>query len=136
MRANEPDNDLVVYAVRIAPAASAQTASERQRQITVFGADLAEAWRQGLLSSIASLATLPLRCQVAPEDPLYQEVYPGPSLRVLPYQRGRRGRGAVWRILFTAYPATANDPPMVRVEAILPGAQAPLTEWPREDENA
>lgn len=136
MRTGRQSDDLPVYAVRLTPAASAQAVAEHERLKGTLGAAYAEAWRQGLRASIASLATLPLRGQVAPEDTLYQQAQPGPPLRVLPYQPGRRRRGAVWRILFAACEATSDDPPTVIIELILYSTQTPLMEWPTDDENA
>ena len=133
MSASTDDDDLLVYALRVAPAASAQVVAEYDRLVEESSTKAAEDWRMGLLQAVSSIATLPLRCRVAPEDPVYQEARPGPPLRVLPY---RRGRGPVWRILFCAEPATEDDPPTVYVRQILHGAQAPMTEWPGEDEDA
>ena len=128
-----PDtDDLIVYTVRISPTASLQAVTQYDRLTETRGEEAAETWRVGLLAAWASLATLPLRCPVAPEGPEFQKTHPGPPLHQLLYRSGRR---EVWRLLFTAHPETADDPPRVQVHQIRHGAQAPLTEWPAEDED-
>ena len=85
-------------------AAQAEAAFDWLEQRTDF--DTAEDWRVGLQEAKASLATLPTRCIAADEDRFYQKKYPGTPLRVLLYRRGRN----IWRLLFTAHEATADDP--------------------------
>ena len=97
----------------------------------MFGKANAESWREELRTAWASLATLPLRCQVAPEDTVFQEFSPGPPLRTFRYQRNRKS--IQWRILFTAHEATADDPAFVQVHQLRHSAQAPLLEWPQEE---
>lgn len=134
--ATSPDDtgsDPIVYTVRISPTASLQAVMEYDRLTEVGGTEVAEGWRLGLLAAWAPLATLPLRCTVAPEDPEFQKKHRGPSLHQLLYRSGRRS--TVWRILFTAHPETTDDPPRVQIYQIRHGAQAPLTEWPADDED-
>lgn len=132
MSGARPDDDALVYAVRLSPAATAQAVAEYDRLRQTSGLKTAEDWREGLLTAWAGLATLPHRCPVAPDDAVFQEFSPGPPLRVFLYRRG--SKRSAWRLLFTAHPATPDDPPIVRVHHIRHSAQAPLTEWP--DENA
>ncbi len=115
-------------AVRISPAASAQALTEYDRLTATQGTEKAEEWREGLRAAWASLATLPLRCPLAPENAAFQSFRPGPPLRVFLYRHGR----AVWRLLFTAHAETADDPPIVQVHQLRHAAQEPLTEWPGE----
>jgi len=85
-----PGDDVVAYAVRLSPAASAQAVAEYDRLAQTAGTEAAEDWREGLLAAWAGLARLPLRCPVASEDTAFQEFSPGPPLRVFLYHRGRR----------------------------------------------
>ena len=124
----EEEGELPVYAVRLSEPAAAQAENAFERLIETAGLDAAEEWQEGLRAAWASLATLPQRCAVAPENRPFQEKHPGPPLRALPYRRGR----SVWRLLFTANTATDDDPPLVRVHQIRHGAQEPLRDWPAE----
>lgn len=124
----EGEGETPVYAVRLSEPAAAQAEATFERLIEMAGVDAAEDWQEGLRAAWGSLATLPLRCAVAPENRLFQKKHPGPPLHVLLYRRGRNG----WHILFTAHTATDDDPPLVRVHQIRHGAQKPLTEWPAE----
>lgn len=126
------DDSLTIFAVRVSSAASTQAVAEYDRLTTTADRDIAEEWRERLQSTLSSLATLPLRCPVAPEDAVFQESWPGPPLRQLLFRRGRSG--LTWRILFTARTATADDPPLIQVYQIRRGAQAPLTQWPIEED--
>lgn len=117
------------YAVRISPAVSAQAVMEYDRLTMTVGTERAEDWREGLRAAWASLATLPLRCPVAPENAAFQQFRLGPPLRAFLY----RHRRAAWRLLFTAHDETADDPPFVQVHQLRHGAQEPLTEWPRDE---
>lgn len=136
------DDELPRYAVRIAPVAAAQAAAEYDWLKANHGQDRAEHWREELKreelkreelkAAWASLATLPLRCAAAPEDAAFQEFQPGPPLRTFRYKQGRRSDA--WRLLFTAHEATADDPAFVQVHRLLHSAQAPLLEWPQEQD--
>ena len=121
-----PDGDETprVYAVRLAPGVAAWITAQGRRIAGEADPPAADAWEQGLLDAIASLATFPERCAVAAEDALF----PSGTLRLLLYRRTRRG--AAWRVLFTVREADADDPPTVRVHLIRHAAQAPLAEWP------
>lgn len=83
-----------------------------------------------MLSVIATLATFPERCAVAAENDLFL----GGTLRLLLYRAGRRG--PAWRILFSVQEANENDPPTVQLHLIRHGSQAPLTEWPKEENDS
>jgi plasmid stabilization system protein ParE len=116
-----------VYAVCLMASAGSQLEEEHRRLADINNYELADSWRDGLMEAIRSLATFPERCIVAPEDKHFRD---GP-VRQLLY---RRKHGPTWRILFTAHEADENDPPTVRVYHIRHGAQAPMTEWPTDDE--
>jgi len=124
----EEEGEPPVYAVRLSEPAAAQAEAAFERLIETVSLDAAEDWQEGLRAAWASLATLPQRCAVAPENPLFQAKHPGLPLRVLLYRRGR----SAWRLLFTAHAATDDEPPLVRVHQIRHGAQKPLREWPAE----
>ena len=126
-----PDEDPQVYAIRIAPEASAQAVAIYDRLVEQSGTNAAEQWRENLRGAWASLATLPLRCPVADENDAFQQFRPGPPLRVLVFRRGRR---TVWRLLFNAHGPTADDPAFVQVHLIRHGAEARLAEWPAEED--
>ena len=79
------------------------------------------------MNAVASLATLPKRCPIAPENDLFQRVKSGQSLRVLLH---KQTRGSIaWRILFNIPSPHAADAPTVRVLRVLHGSQAPMTRW-------
>lgn len=82
------------------------------RYIADQAPNAARRWYQGLRQAIDSLATFPLRCPVAPEDPHFPE-----EIRHLLYGR----RGGTYRILFTIREQT------VVILAIRHGAQHTLT---------
>lgn len=124
----EGEGEPPIYAVRLSEPAAAQAEATFERLIDMVGVDAAADWQEGLRAAWGSLATLPERCAVSPENQPFQKKHPGPPLRVLLY---RHGRGA-WRLLFTAHEATDDDPPLVRVHQIRHGAQKPLTRWPAE----
>lgn len=118
-----------VYAVRLSVRASGQVRQEHDRLRVLAGPAVADAWEDGFMNAVAGLATMPERCILAPED----AVFPHETLRQLLYQR-RRG-GPTWRILFSVREADANDPPMVWVHRVRHGAQAPMTEWPPDEDD-
>lgn len=95
---------------------TSQRAEADARRAYLYLADqapeAARRWYRGLRQAIESLATFPLRCAVAPEDPYFPE-----EIRHLLYGE-RRG---TYRILFTVREQT------VVVLAIRHGAQQPLT---------
>lgn len=125
--ASMPSDALPVYAVRLAVAAGRELKQEHSRLAGTSGSATADSWRTGLMGKIRSLATLPERCNTAPEndhfadDVIYQLLY-------------RHKRGPTWRILFTVHEADENDPPTVKVHHIRHGAQAMMTSWPDEDD--
>lgn len=104
---------------------------EHQRLVSISGADAADRWEDSLMDAIASLGTLPNRCPVAEEDPVFARVRPGETLRVLIHRQ--TARSAAWRILFSVYEADRNDAPTVRVHHVRHGAQASMTEWPTDE---
>ena len=100
--------------------------AEHDRMELLVGEDVADAWEDGLMDAIASLATLPLRCAVAAENDC-SRVSARPSLATTslpaythrpdvahPFQRPR---------------ADDQDLPTVLVHRVQHRAQAPLTEW-------
>ena len=124
-----------VYAVRLAGGVARTIASEYERLEELTGPMLADRWRDGILDTIQSLATLPERCVIARENPLYQEgTGASDTIRQIIYQR-RRG-GPAWRLLFTVHEADENDPPTIWVRHIRHGAQEPMAEWPLDDGGA
>ena len=123
------DDDLPVFAIRIAPEASALAVVIYDRLAERNGSAAAEQWRENLRTAWASLATFPLRCAVADENDAFQQFQPGPLLRVLLFP----SRRAAWRLLFTVHEATSDDPPFVQVHLIRHSAEAPLSEWPAEE---
>lgn len=117
-----------VYAVRLSVRASDQVRQEHDRLGALSGPEIADAWEDGLMETLMGLATFPERCALAPED----AVFPHETLRQLLYRR-RRG-GPTWRILFSVREANASDPPMIWVHRVRHGAQAPMTEWPPDED--
>lgn len=117
-----------VYAVRLSAPFTQVLVSEHTRLETINGPDAADQWVAGLMETVRSLATLPERCVVAPEDRLLG----GATVRQIVY--GRRRGGPAWRILFTVQEADENDPPMVWVQVLRHGAQGPMTEWPSDND--
>ena len=124
------DEALVVYAVRQSTRVANRIEAEHQRQEGQYGTAVADAWEDALMEAIASLATYPKRCLEADESGPFQRVSPGEMLYVLLF---RRKRGATWRILFTVNEASENDPPIVHLQMLRHGAEAPMTFWPEED---
>jgi len=125
-----------VYQVRLAEDAARQIDNEWRRQAEARGAAFADTWRADLRTALASLATLPGRCSLAPENSVYQQVHHGVTLRRLLYRR--RNSGSAWRLLFTLHKQTANDPPTVHMHQVRHGGQSPLTQrpTPADDTNA
>lgn len=72
--------------------------------------DFAGRWYEGLLGAIASLATFPKRCPVAPEN----DEFPDATIRQLLYPQGK----TVYRVLFCII-----EPDTVRVLHIRHSAQ-------------
>ena len=125
---NEEEEEQTVYAVRLSEPAVRQAESALERIIDAEGPDAAEEWQEGLDTARASLATLPERCLIAPENAVFQQKHSGPPLRVLLYRRGR----TAWRLLFTAHAAADADAPRVQIHQMRHSAQKPLTRWPAE----
>lgn len=117
------------YVVRVSEQARRQIDAGLVRIYDYAGEAAARSWWDGMDEAIAGLATLPERCPAAPEDDLYHKG----TLRQFLYRR-RRG-GPAWRILFSVREADENDRPTVRVHQIRHGAQAPLTEWPPDEDD-
>ena len=109
-----------VYAVRLTLEARTNLDAAFVRLATLSNEEVARAWRDGLLDALASLATLPERCPIAPESVLF----PNGPVRQLLYQR-RRG-APTHRLLFTIHDGAA-DAPFVRIQHIRHGAQGPVT---------
>ena len=128
---NEDSGPLTVYAVRPSGHAADQIEAEHQRLQQRSGLDTADAWEDALMDAIASLATLPERCRVAPENDLFQRVRPGQTLRVLLDKQTRSS--AAWRILFSISSPNGSDPPTVEVLRVLHGSQAPMDRWIMEE---
>ena len=120
--ASGEDESAKVYAIRLAGSVGRRLVEEYVRQEEQSGPDAADRWRDGMLDTIQSLATLPGRCAVAREDRLF----PSAMVRQILYTR--------WRLLFTIHEADENDPAIVWVRHIRHGAEAPLKKWPAEDE--
>jgi len=116
-----------VYALRLSAPFTEALVREHARLETLSGPAAADQWVAGLTEALRSLATLPERCAVAPENRLLD----GRAVRQLIYQR--RPRGPLWRVLFTAHDASESDPPTVWVHVLRHGAQAPMSVWPPED---
>ena len=128
---SEREDKLEIYAVRPSDKVADQIEAEHQRLVSVSGADAADHWEDSLADAIASLATLPKRCPVAEEDTVFARVRPGQILRVLIHRQ--TAKSAAWRILFSISEADKNDAPTVRIQHIRHGAQAPMTEWPADE---
>lgn len=126
---NGTGESATVYAVRLAESASDEVEQEHERLQALSGTEVADAWQDGLLSAVRTLATLPERCLVAPEDVLFS----GGTVRQLLYQR-RRG-SPTWRILFTVHEADEDDSATVQVHHVRHGARPPMSEWPTDEEN-
>ena len=124
----QDEEEQTVYAVRLSEAAVRQADAALERIIEAEGPDAAEEWQEGLNTARASLATLPERCLIAPENRVFQKKRPGPPLRVLLYRHGR----SAWRLLFTVHAATDEDAPRVQIHQMRHSAQKPLTRWPTE----
>lgn len=127
MRGAASEDEPTVYAVRVAARAREALLAERDRRAEEDSMERAADWYDAVLATVRSLATYPGRCALAPED----ELIPGVTVRQILHGRHR---GQVWRILFTVHEANEDDPPTVRVYHVRHGAQAPLTEWPAQDE--
>ncbi len=127
------DEEPTVYAVRPSSLAADQIAAEHQRLQQRSGFGAADAWEDAVMDAIASLATLPERCPIAPENDLFQRVKPGQTLRVLLHKQTRGN--AAWRILFRIPSRNALDPPTVRVLRVLHGSQSPMTRWSLEEDD-
>ena len=125
---SDSEEEQAVYAVRLSEPAVRQAEAALEQIIEAEGPDAAEKWQEGLDTARASLATLPERCLIAPENILFQKKHPGPSLRVLLYRRGR----SAWRLLFTVHAETDEDAPRVQIHQMRHSAQKPLTSWPAE----
>lgn len=128
---SESEAELKIYAVRPSDKVADQIEAEHQRLTSVFGADAADRWEDSLADAIASLATLPNRCPAAEETAVFARVRPGQTLQVLIHKQ--TAKSAAWRILFSVYEASENDAPTVRIQHIRHSAQAPMTEWPADE---
>ena len=117
-----------VYAIRFTAAARDFIDNQHYRMTTLTGKEAADAWRVDILRAVGTLATLPHRCLVAREDALFPEA----TVRQLLYQRRRGSAG--YRILFTIHEDT-DDAPFVRIQFVLHTSQAPMRQWPADDED-
>lgn len=116
-----------VYAIRFTSAARVFVDDQHFRMVKLTERETADAWRADILRAIGTLATLPHRCLVAKEDALF----PDAVVRQLLYQRRRGAAG--YRVLFTIHEET-DDAPFVRIQFILHTSQAPMTQWPADDD--
>lgn len=130
---NEDEEEPAVYAVRTSNRAAEQIEAEHQRLQQRSGFDAADAWEDALMDAVSSLATLPERCPVAPENDLFQRAKPGQTLRMLLHKQTRGS--TAWRILFRILSPNTADPPTVRVLHVLHGSQLPMTRWIIEDDD-
>ena len=133
MTENTDDQETAcVYAVRLTSAARYEIDQEKVRLTELSDLAIAQEWQNGVMTAIRGLATYPERCVTASENNLFQRVSPGDTLRLYLYRRTRTG--PAWRILFSVHKADENDPPTVRIHHIRHASQAPMTEWPTENE--
>ncbi len=128
---SEDEERLTVYAVRPSSHAADQIQAEHQRLQQRSGFDVADAWEDALMDAVASLATLPERCPIAPENDLFQRAKPGQTLRVLIHKQTHGS--TAWRILFRIPSPNTADPPTVRVLRVLYGSQLPMARWIMEE---
>ena len=101
-----PADDLVPYVLRLRERAVRDITAAYVRFAEVVSVAIADEWRDGLMDTIAGLATLPRRYPVAPER------FRG-EVRQLRYQRP--GSQVAYRVLFTitGEQAQSPDPPAV-----------------------
>jgi plasmid stabilization system protein ParE len=106
------------HRVDIADAAEAE-AEAAYLWMSQFSPERAGRWYEGFLRAVESLAEMPGRCPLAPENRHFER-----EVRQLLYGRG----GNTYRILFTILEAAGDDPPVVRVLHVRHAAQQPLGE--------
>jgi len=111
----------MAYQIEVSDTADAE-AEEAYLWLLRLSPDLAGRWYQGLLDAFQSLAELPRRCAVAPENALFPDV----EVRQLLYGGGRN----VYRILFCIL-----EPDTVRILHVRHAARRRLGEAaPTQDE--
>lgn len=116
--------ELTVYAVRLLPPAREAIDAERDRLLRAFGMDAAMRWLEAMDTALSSLSVYPYRCALTRESVLL----PAQVRQLLVPPRRPR-----WRLLFTIHEGS-QDAPTVRVHLLRRTAQAPLTNWPEEDD--
>jgi len=109
-----------VYAVRLDPRARADVDAAHTRFAEISGDAVADEWQNGLFAAIATLARLPRRQLVAPENRHFRR-----EVRQLVYRR--RPGSVAYRVLFTIKPDAADEAPFVYVVHVRHGAARPMT---------
>ena len=115
------DNEepLQIYAIRILPQAKRDIDNATMRMAEINGDAIALDWYENLYLVTMTLATLPRRCPIAPEDAFFKR-----QVRQLQYRR--TGDSPAYRILFTITEGS-NDAPTVSVIHVRHAARKPMT---------
>lgn len=108
-----------IYAIRFRRQARIDIDTAREWLANTTDEDHADAWHDGLLDALATLATYPDRYPVAHEDRLFQG-----EVHVFPYRQSRNS--VAYRVFYTIAEA-ADDPAFIYVLHVRHGARKPMT---------
>ena len=108
------------YAIRFRRQARQDMDEARERLADIMSQDHADNWHDGLIDSLAGLATNPNRYPLAHENRLFQD-----DVHVFPYRRSRDS--IAYRVFYTIAEATDDDAAFVYVLHIRHGARKPMT---------
>ena len=113
------EEPLQTYAIRILPQAKRDIDNATMRTADLNGNDIALDWYENLHLVMMTLATLPRRCPIAPEDSFFKR-----QIRQL--QCRRTSDSPAYRILFTVA-EDSDDAPTVSILHVRHAARKPMT---------
>lgn len=111
------------YAVRLTERARRDADAARDRFAEISGDAVADAWEDGLYEGIATLARLPDRLPMIPENNLFKSRR-GP-VRQFVYRR--RSSAPAYRVLYVVMDGKPDDGPSVNVLHLRHGSARPIT---------
>jgi plasmid stabilization system protein ParE len=107
------------YAIRLRRRAQQDMDAARERLAELTSESHADAWHNGLLDMLATLATYPHRHPLADEDEFFQDVVRVFSYRLSP-------RGVAYRVFYSIIDSD-EDAPYIYVMHVRHGARRPMT---------
>jgi plasmid stabilization system protein ParE len=110
-----------VYAVRLDPRARADIDAAHVHFVEISGDAVADEWQNGLFAALATLAQLPRRQPIAPENRHFRR-----EVRQLVYRR--RPGSVAYRVLFTINSEAADEAPSVYILHVRHGTARPMTQ--------